>query len=239
MSINYYDERFRELGKLINPAISDPEPQEHPVTELLTQEHPIIDRRPKLHKERQLYLHPHYNKLYGTLRTDGGWRYESINYAKGTLTTVAGSTVTAQVNLVLTPNLRLSQWPGAVQAYYVIQNFFFTSQGTTITTQGCNETIFISSGGYVVPMGEIQNSAQYNQGGLDYIIPDAIVDPAITNLGQLSVTLTAGATTATYNWMLGFSVAYLLPELRPYETEEKGMEFDKNGHVVESHYEHH
>jgi hypothetical protein len=71
-----------------NPEIPRPLHKEIQVQELLEQRpHPGVAKRPLIVKERERLSIPHLNKIYSTLRDEGGWRYVIDNYATGSMTT--------------------------------------------------------------------------------------------------------------------------------------------------------
>jgi hypothetical protein len=165
------------------------------------------------------HLVPRYNTLYGTLRTEQGWRFTTDNWANGTLQTSLTLPVQADINMNLTQNARTSQWPGGVQYYLVIRFFGIAPQ----TSQaGSIECVYFDDSGYPVPLGEFLANAGGNQ-NYDHIIPSPIADPSNQDVGILQVTLNGGVTTAPLlNWMLGFSYAYLLPSRHGYDLKPEG-----------------
>lgn len=199
------------------PHIPQPKAKEEPVREQLTQPMEQHDNRPVMRKvDAQHFKVPNFNKTYGSLRVENGWRYAVDNYAVGTITSVAATAVNAAATLVLAPNWRLEQWPGGTQLYIVLRSFSIAPQTATFATAGNLDCRYIDLiGGNVVPLGVFLNTT----GGSDtmsVLIPTPITDPGVTNIGQVQVTLNTGATVGTYNWQVAFSVAYMVPALQPY-----------------------
>jgi len=204
-------------GKTANPAIPKPERKERPVTEKLVEEepkHPIVRevKPPTPHRK------PHYNELYGSLGVKESWRYEVNNYAIGTLTTVAGSPVSVPITMAQVQNWRLSQWPGAISFFLVLRKFSIAPQTAVFATLGEIEVRFQDTGGYVLPLG-VSVSSSMQASDQSTLLPTPLADPSNLQVGSLIVTLNAGATVGTYSYQLGFSGAFLVPALRPYELE--------------------
>ena len=204
-------------GKSPNPMIPKPEAKEHPVTEVLTHEEPK-HFRPLEEKPIIPHKKPHYNILYGSLGTEGGWRYVIDNFAVGTVTTIAGQTVATKINLALVQNWRLDIWPGAVSMYLVLRRFSMALQTATLATLGAVDVQFVDSGGQVIPLGDFISNAGTVQ-DMAIVCPTPITDPSNLQAGTLNVALSAGATVGTYNFQLGFAGAFLIPALRGYELE--------------------
>jgi hypothetical protein len=202
-----------------NPFIPKPEPKEIPVTEELVA--PAHKGRPVHLKPPETLIVPRFNRMYGSLRTSDGWRYLIDNIASGTVITSAGATATAAVNLLLDPHWRLEQWPGGTQVYLVIRQFSIAPQTATFATLGALDITFLSNSGYVIPLGDIVSSGSEDV-YLTTIIPSPLTDPDVQGVGTLQVALNAGATVGTYNWQMGFSGAYLLPDLKGYDVIERG-----------------
>jgi len=201
-----------------NPFIPKPEPKEIPVTEELVTHG---EKRPIHLKPPETLIVPRFNRMYGSLRTLDGWRYVIDNIASGTITTSAGATATAAVSLLLDPHWRLEQWPGGVQLYLVIRQFSIAPQTATFATLGALDITFLSNSGYVIPIGDIVSSGSEDL-YLTTIIPSPLTDPDVQGVGTLQVALNAGATVGTYNWQMGFSGAYLLPDIKGYDIVERG-----------------
>lgn len=180
------------------------------------------DTRPIAVKPRLPVLEPSLNRLYGSGRSEGDWRYFIDNYAVGTLTTIANTVVTTAILLANPPNMRLLQWPQAVQAFLVIRKFSMAPQ-SAITTVGAVDVQFNDLAGNIIPMGDFVSSGNLAY-DVDSIIPTAIVDPGVgtvgAGVGNLLVKL-AGTTptVSVYNYQIAFSYAYLLPSLEGYEVE--------------------
>ena len=218
------------------PHIPKPAPREEPVVEELT--HPAHDTRPVAIKQQQRVLLPKFNKLYGSLRTENGWQNEVTNYAKGTLTTVAGSQVSAAVSLLYNnskPNWRLEQWPGGVLLYLVIRGFSIAPSTATFATIGDIDLYFQDTSGQIIPLGVCINNDEITQPSLNIIVPSPITDPDNAAVGSILATLDAGATVGTYNWQMAFSGAYLAPAENGY------IEVDKYNETPLPHmyHEHH
>lgn len=205
-----------------SPHVSPDRPEavtEKELEEQLTQPARKQDKRLRLYKEREKVLSPDYNKMYGSDRTIGGWRYCIDDWATGTVTTIANTAVAASVALAIRPNLRLSQWPGAVNAYMVLRWFSIAPQ-SAIGTVGVVDVVLVTNEGINIPLCDIVSNSSAN---LDrqVLIPVPITDPNVTNIGNIIVTLTGTApTTSVYSYQLGVSYAYLLASLRGYIKEE-------------------
>lgn len=208
----------------ITPAIPTPDKKEHPVVEELVEKPEDIkhaeEQAAKISgvdvKPLDYFYHPEYNILYGSLRTEGGWRYTVDNIATGNVTTIAGATVTSAVSLAIAPFTRISQWPGAVQAYLVVRHFCVAPSTATFTTAGELEIQYVDSiGGFIIPMADIINNQSFNSLDNSILIPTPITDPSVKAIGTLNFTLSSGATVGTYLWQMGFAYAYLLPAPEP------------------------
>lgn len=200
------------------PYIPHPAKKELPDSEELTRdpEGSKKDVRP-VFKQDIIVREPRYNHLYGPTRVLDSWRYEINEYVSGTITTSANAQATANVTLTNSPYLRLSRWPGARSVYTVLRVFALAPRATiaTIGTLVCVYQDMI--GGKSIPLGVFPSSS----GGNDYLetlISTPITDTDVEALGQIQVTLNGTSpTTATYDWQIAFSFAYLLPELRGYD----------------------
>lgn len=167
-------------------------------------------------KPLEYFYHPEYNILYGSLRTEGGWRYTIDNIATGNVTTIAGAVTASPVSLAIPPFTRISQWPGAVQAYLVIRHFCVAPSTATFATAGELEVQYVDSiGGFIIPLADIINSQSFNSLDNTILIPTPITDPSVKAVGTLNFALSAGATVGTYLWQMGFAYAYLLPAPEP------------------------
>lgn len=168
------------------------------------------DTRIKMVKPESVAEVPIYNEIYDSVRSRGAWRHCADNFASGSLLTVASSTVTAPVTLKQSPEMRLARWPGAVQLYLVINQFSIAPQVVPATAAALDAVYQDGIGGYQVPLGEFMNTT----GGNTFpgiLIPVAVTDPGITNVGTLLLTDPVGGTTvATYDWQITFGYAYLL-----------------------------
>lgn len=179
------------------------------------------DPRLRVKRPKELISDVQVNDLYGTTRSKGEWRYLIDNYAKGTITTIAGQTVSVAIALAVPPHFFLSRWPGAIALYFCIRQFSISPQTATFATAGALDIVFQDQAGNIIPLGDTLNSSIVNM-GLVSLIPTAITDPDNQSIGNLQVALTAAATTGTYNYQLAFSAAYLLPSLKGYSYETKG-----------------
>jgi hypothetical protein len=161
------------------------------------------------------HLVPRFNKLYGTLRAEDGWRFTTDNWSNGTIATSLTAPVLVDIDMNQQSGIaRTSQWPGGVQFYLAIRFFGIAPQ----TAQAGNlECVYFDDSGYAVPLGEFLANAGGNE-NYDHVIPSAIADPGNIAAGTLSVTLNGGVTTAPVcNWMFGWSYAYLLPSRHGYD----------------------
>jgi hypothetical protein len=206
-----------------NPSIPTPEKREIPVVEELVHvPHPGVANRPLMKKERERILIPHFNRMYGTLRTENGWKYIIDNYANGTITDIAGAQAIAPVSLHYPPNWRLEQWPGGTNLYYCIRMFSLASQIIAATAGSMDVYYQDILTGFIVPLGDYE----YTQSGiefLDIVLPVPVSDPGLqNNVGQLQFNLSGAGTPETINWQLSFSGAYLLPDIRDDEIYTKG-----------------
>lgn len=218
-----------------NPFIPKPAPKEIPDTELL-----VEHEHHTLHTLKQDFpvLVPNYNNLYDTLRSKQAWQVSADGYANGTVTTVAGTLVTSPVVLTLpantqSPNWRLQQWPGGTLLYLVVRSFSMGPQTATFATQGEIDVVFVDQFGNPVPLGVVPNNNFVNTFPLA-LLPSPITDTGQQDeLGDISFTLNAAATTGTYSWQIGFSCAYLLPALKGYNIERIG---DNVTHLDKPHH---
>lgn len=205
-----------------NPEIPEPMHKEY-APELLTEPKPksLHDLRPTIIKPFETVKKPQFNRTYGSLRTEDSWEFMIDNYANGNITTIAGSQVSVAVTLAeALPEIRLSQWPGAVSLYLCIRMFNLMFSGGSLTTNGSIDVYFQSSfGGHIVPLGGTRGQSLSNSGEMRIIVPGMITDPGITNVGNLLATLSGGASAGTYAWNMGFSYVYLLPTMKPYEVQ--------------------
>lgn len=194
-----------------HPITPPPQPKEEVVEQLV--QRPPVDTRPKLLKPVEFLPMPHFNRMYGTLRHDDGWRYVIDNYASGTVTTVANATTTVAVKLTLDPHWRLEQWPGGTQVFLAIRQFSIAPQTATFATPGAIDVLYQDTiGGQIIPLGDFVSSQGYTI-FLQSLIPTPLTDPDVQNVGNLLFALNTGATPGTYNWQMGFSGAYMLPAL--------------------------
>jgi hypothetical protein len=228
----------------ILPQIPRPEPKEKPVVEQLVhpEASPTTHARQKMVKPFEVTPEAKFNRLYGSLRTEGGWEHVVDNYAKGGITTVAAATVTANVTLALTnPETRLLRWPGAVQLYLCIRSFALGLSTATLATLGSLDVYYQDLiGGQIIPLGSIQSNDEINLQNVNILIPTPVTDAgALANpIGQLQVALSSGATVGTYVWQMGFSYAYLLPAIKGYEIQHIQELMDGHYGPVEPHRHH-
>lgn len=205
----------------IIPFFPQPKKEQPVVEHLITPGH--HDTRPSMVKPYENVAIPRYNILYGTLRVVDGWQWLIDNYAKGGITTVAASTVVANVTLAQSAQeTRLSRWPGAVALYLCIRSFGLAASTATFTTAGSLDVYYQDLiGGQIIPLGSIPNNDELNLTNVNIIIPTPITDAgALANaIGQVQIALNSGATVGTYIWQIGFSYAYLLPAQKPYEVQ--------------------
>lgn len=200
-----------------------PEPEvlhldRQPLNEQLKEDWHQPDPRPIATRTRAKVLEPSLNKLYGSGRSEGDWRYFVDNYAVGTLTTVLNTAVKTPIALANPPNMRLLQWPFTVLAYLVIRKFSMAPQ-SAITTVGAVDVQFNDVAGNIIPMGDFVNNSNISY-DVDTIIPTAIVDTGLQNVGNLLVQLNGtSSTVSVYNYQIGFSYAYLLPNMDGYTEE--------------------
>lgn len=218
------------------PLVPKPAAKEIPVTEKLTRPVPHHDPRPKVIKPFDNVMVPHLNKMYGSLRTEDGWTHLVDNYAKGGLTTVQGTLVQSAVTLALSnPETRLSRWPGGTSMYLAIRMFSLAPTTATFATAGSLDLYYQDIiGGQVVPLGSIINNQINSVEDMAVLIPTPITDPgALANqIGNIQATLSAAGTVGTYIWQIGFSYAYLLPTVKPYEIQHVEEMYDAHpGHV--------
>lgn len=222
------------LKHKMNPFIPKPAPKEEPVHEELTREiSPHL--APHILKQDIPIKVPNYNEFYDSLGTKQGWRYVVDAYATGTITTTAGATVTTTVSLALPTGTqgniwKLERWPGGTLLFPVLRFFSFGPQTATFATQGEINLLFIDQFGNPCPLGIAPNNGFYAQELLS-VMPGSITDSGQQlNIGVLSATLNAGATTGTYAWQIGLSAAYLLPALKGYDIEFIGEKYGSAHH---------
>jgi hypothetical protein len=180
---------------------------------------------PPTHDERLRAIKPHIekalepqlNKIYDSLRTTQAWRYTSDNLATGVITTIANVQVATPVTLLVPLDVRLSRWPGAVQMYLVLRSFSMAPQTAVIATVEALDCLYQDTvGGQLVALGDFLNNNSINVSP-QVLIPTPITDPGVKTVGNLLVTLATGGTPAAYNYQIGFSYAYLLPEIHGYQ----------------------
>lgn len=209
------------------PFTPKPDHKETPVVETLVMpDHalPDRDRRPEVIKPFDNVMQPQFNRFYGSLRTNDGWKDIVDNYAKGSLTTVAGAQVLSNVFLAqTTQETRLSRWPGAVQMYLAIREFGIAPSTASFATIGSIDMYYQDLiGGQVVPLGSFTSSLAIQYHDLSVLIPTPITDAGylsstVNPIGQIQANLSAGATPGTYVWQIAFAYAYLLPTPKPYD----------------------
>jgi len=182
---------------------------------------PVDDRRLELHKvEPPIYHDIRYNTLYDSLRTTQGWRYRADVHADGFITSVPGGQATASINLVETPNLRLSRWPGGVQCYFCLSFFSICPLAPTLGGTGGTAIHIFDGSGQSFPLGTFPgNTAYTNSMGL--LLPNTIVDPGDKRIGTLLLEEDASGAAITYTYQMAFSIAYLLPSHEGYKTDEQ------------------
>jgi hypothetical protein len=179
---------------------------------------PVHDDRPRAHKPKlEKALEPQLNRIYDSLRTTQAWRYTSDNLATGVITTIANTQVAAPCTLLVPLDVRLSRWPGAVQMYLVLRSFSMAPQTATIATVEVLDCLYQDTvGGQLVALGDFLNNSSINVSP-QVLIPTPITDPGVKTVGNLLITLATGGTPGTYNFQVGYSYAYLLPEIHGYE----------------------
>jgi len=185
------------------------------------------DSRPIAVKERAPVLRPTYNHLYDTNRTTQAWRYGAdieIN-AFGQLGPAGGATLQVPVAMPQAPNWRLEQWPGGTQLFLVLTDYAI---GAEASVSGGPLTMkFQSLGGSVVNLGILGTGGLPINLSFDVVLQTPITDPSNPQLGNLIWTQQPGAASAaTLDWMISFSVAYLLPDLDGYEVRHIGKGLD-------------
>ncbi len=205
------------------PFVPKPEHKDYPNVEHLVTPPHGHDARPEVIKPFDNVPRPQLNRLYGSLRTEEGWKDVVDNFAKGTLTTIAATLVQAPVTLGLTASeTRLLRWPGAVQLYLVIRSFGMAPTTATFTTAGSIDLYYQDLiGGQTIPLGCLPNNDEINLPNINLLIPTPITDAgALANpIANIQATPTSGATVGTYIWQIAFSYAYLLPTTKPYEVQ--------------------
>lgn len=151
---------------------------------------------------------PRYNTLYDGLRTQTAFDTLIANGAHGSFTPATG-VQTLAVNLDNPPNLRISQFPGAIQVYPVICSFSFAPIAVTMT--GAHSFLFQSAqGGFPIPLGEY-NASSGNVENFAFIVDGPIADAGQLFMGNIIYTGSTIATAAVVNWRIAFGWAYLLP----------------------------
>lgn len=197
-----------------------PQPREIPVTEKLvtphdvTHEHLPLPHKAIPHRARE----PRYNKLYGSNGVEGAWRYIIDCEVSGSTFISSSAQTTIPVKLTNPPNWKLQQWPGAVQLYLCLR--MVAIGGETFPATATSVSLFFTDfvGGNTIPLGIFNTASGIVSAFFDILIPTPITDPSNLNLGSLYTTVTPNVGT-TYDWMIGFSGAYLLPELNPYDNQ--------------------
>ncbi len=167
-------------------------------------------------------------RLYNSLLSEYGLTYVSDITAKGTFTSIAGTTVNTAITLSASPNFGLLKFPMAVSLCLAVKSFHIAPQAP-ITTLGALECVYVSNGGKDIGLGEYQNNVASNI-LIKSICTSPITDTDNPQLGTLAVTLQNGsASPGTYNYMLNFNIIYLLPSSGPV---------DDKGCIICKHKEH-
>lgn len=158
-------------------------------------------------------LTPRLNQLYGPLRTEGdSWRFVNQGIASGTWTPVSGAQAAIPVALTQANQRpsKLSQFAGAISAYWVIQYFSFAPVAVTMT--GSQSITFqANNADNQVPLGVWTANA----GGVidsTILLDSPFTDATQTAIGNLYVTGNTIATPAVCAWQMGIGIAYLLPD---------------------------
>lgn len=196
---------------------------------IITQNESIRER--VFRKEKHLV--PDLNTLYDSQRTPNAWRYTA-----DLSLIVQGSVIAAGQNIIAltmptgqSPRWRLEQWPNAVQLYYVVNGYGF-SQRASVATAGTVIHQFQPLNGPAVCIA----MSQTNTPGVDFVgdvlVPFVISDSDNPNIGNLIITLSAGATSITSDLFINIAGAYLLPSYMAYKLREEypqPIERGKNG----------
>lgn len=191
-------------------------------TELLV--HPENEKKdlPVLKKQPEYQQRTRFNRLIDSLATEDGWRYCGDMTVSGSITTTASG---AGVNV--TPSMqairRQYQWPITVQMFPVLRFFAIAPEAPAgNTTVGALSLILQTPSGVPIPLGVSLSNTAY------VIQPHVLFTNSLTDLDkftcQLLATISSGTTVGTYDFQIGFSLAYLLPETGGYELEKKREE---------------
>ena len=201
----------------------------------LAKEIRLADDRIRMTKQSEKLLVPALNRIYSSIGTDQGYELCADGYCSGQVTTVAG--VAVPVTLSFTPNgpWLTSKWPGSTQVYPVI-TFFSIAPETAIATIGNISVYYIDTSGITIPLG-VFVSGNASQSSRELIIPSSITDPGNKKIGTLTFLL-QGTTpsTATYDFQLGLSAAYVLPAIKGYRVDtydhllEENQVYEKHNH---------
>ena len=217
------------------PFIPRPQKKEEPVVEELVREPEgsKTDHRPAL-KQEYAIREARFNRLYGSDRVQNSWRWRIDEYATGTITSIANAQATATVTLANDPYWRLSRWPGARQLFLCLRSFSLCPR-VSLTTVGNLACLYQdATTGRTIPLGVFPSTSGGNDSSEILLSP--ITDPDNLTLGIIQVTLNGTSpSTGTYDYQIGFSAAYLLPELRGYDK----PFYEVRGELDEKSLEHH
>jgi len=176
-----------------------------------------MDERLIAQKPYHAVREPKYNVLYGTTRSPGDWRYIIDNYAIGQFTTVANATIQVPITMqIVLDNKRLMQWPGSTQLFLCLRSYAHAAIVRNLATSVGMTVIFQDNSGMGVPLGATESDIPMSLQS-EILFPSAITDSGILTVGNLIVRLEATGTTATYDYMLAFSYAYMIASDTPYE----------------------
>jgi len=197
-------------------------PREHDtIREQLSRPSKPQDIRQRARKPIHPQQIPRFNHLYGSNKVEGSWSNVVDVSTKGTITTVAGATTPVAVTLSSSPHFLLSRWPGAINMFLCIRQFSIAPQTATFTTLGALDISYADLiGGQIIPICDILNSGVGNFNDMAILIPTPVTDPDNPVIGQILVGLNTGATVGTYNWQIGFSAAYLVPQVHGFDIEQ-------------------
>lgn len=150
---------------------------------------------------------PDYNVFYDHWGTREAWDKIILSTAHGSW--VFGTTTTQAVTLDTLPNLKLSQFPGALMAFPVLISWSYALSAAG--TSGEFSASFVPQGGdFSFPLSEGNITVlQYTQ-DTRWIVPAPVVDRNPTQLGNLIITSNSIVGTPTLFWRMGFGWAYLL-----------------------------
>lgn len=205
-----------------------------PVETLLPPQHPhnlppLLPSRQQLEAAREAVMvqrpaEPRtvrFGRLYDSLRTRDAWRYIIDLAADGTITPSTAAPVVAAITVPTTqlPAQALDQYPGAGACFAVVTMFSYAV--TAAGMAGALVWYWLDQAGKLIPLIAANGGELSHEVGPTAVSKYRYVDPSGSQLelGSIYVKMVSGATPVLCAWQIGFSLAYLLPEEHPYDTQ--------------------